>query len=67
MKYEVYYQGPFGHAVNQTSASNVHTAVKNILASAGGRTRPKKGGLGRLKPVSLGKGQTMIIRVTRLV
>ena len=59
--YSVSYQGPFAHGHVQVQASNIHTAVKNVLAYAGGRTKG-----GRLRPVAIRPGQSMTIRVTRI-
>ena len=59
--YNVTYEGPLQSGYSQTQASNVHTAVKNVLAVRGGRTNR-----GRLKPVAIRRGQRLTIRVTRI-
>ena len=45
----------------ETKASNVHTAVKNALTLSGVRTKR-----GRLKPLSIRKGESVTIRVSRI-
>ena len=69
--YTVSYRGPFGERSIEVQATNIHTAVSRVLAAAG--PLPKPSGRPTLtnirthKPLAIRRGQSMTIRVTRII